>query len=61
MAENKDHRDPFWDADLKDIERSLLGDKDIMDLPIATDDRVPPQGNVLMQRVARLRGHDKVE
>ena len=48
-------RDLFWEADLADIEKSVLGGKDVLDLPIKVDDRVPPQGNALLRRVANLR------
>lgn len=56
--EGKDRRDLFWDADLEDIERSFLQGKTIVELPIKTDDRVPPQGDVLLRRVTRLGAID---
>ena len=51
----KRFRDSFWEADLTDIERSVLHGKDVLDLPIKADCRVPPQGNALLRRVANLR------
>ncbi len=42
----------FWDTDLADLDRILLGDNvKIMDLATELDDRVPPQGSVLLDRV----------
>ena len=55
----KDRDDPFWEADLEDIERSFLGDRKITDLPVKLDDRVPPQGNPLLRRVVRLETYKK--
>ena len=57
--EGKDRRDLFWDADLEDIERSFLQGKTIVELPIKTDDRVPPKGIVLLRRVTRLGAYGK--
>ena len=59
MADAKDGRDPFWDADLQEIERSFLGQRRVTDLPIKLDDRVPPQGNPLLLRVVRLERYKK--
>ena len=56
---DKDRRDLFWEADLDDIERSFLHGRTIVDLPIKTDDRVPPQGNALLRRVTRLGTYRK--
>ena len=56
--EGKVRRDLFWDADLEDIERSFLQGKTIVELPIKTDDRIPPQGIVLLRRVTRLGAID---
>ena len=53
------HQDPFWAADLADIERSVLSGKDVLDLPVKTDDKVPPQGNALLRRVAHLGSYGK--
>ena len=58
--DDRDRRDLFWEADLDDIERSFLKGKTIIDLQVKTDDRVPPQGNVLLRRVARLESYGKV-
>ena len=55
-----DSRDLFWEADLDDIERSFLHGRRIIDLEVKTDDRVPPQGNVLLRRVTRLQSYGKV-
>lgn len=52
-------RDSFWEADLADIERAILKGKSAMDLPVKTDDKVPPQGNVLLRRVAHLSSYKK--
>lgn len=54
MADVEKGRDLFWEADLKDIERSFLGCRKVTDLPIKLDDRVPPGGNPLLRRVVRL-------
>lgn len=49
--------DSFWEADLADIEKSVLRGRDVLDLPVKTDDKVPPQGNALLRRVAHLRSY----
>ncbi len=42
----------FWDMDLADVDRLLLGDKvKVTDLPNELDDRAPPQGSVLLDRI----------
>lgn len=51
--------DSFWEADLAEIERSILCGKDVLDLPVKADDKVPPQGNALLRRVAHLRSYGK--
>ena len=56
---NSRHQDSFWEADLTEIERSVLRGKDVLDLPIKTDDKVPPQGNALLRRVAHLASYRK--
>ena len=52
-------QDSFWEADLAEIERSVLNGKDVLDLPVKTDDKVPPQGNALLRRVAHLGSYGK--
>ena len=44
--------DPFWDANLCDIESDFLrkGDE-ITDLPTHTSNFVPPQGSVLLNNI----------
>ena len=51
--------DSFWETDLADIERAVLDGKDILDLPVKADDKVPPQGNALLRRVAHLGSYGK--
>ena len=51
--------DSFWEADLADIERAVLNGKDVLDLPVKADDKVPPQGNALLRRVAHLGSYGK--
>lgn len=40
----------FWNTDLDTIHKQNLGRKKVEKLPIALDDRVPPQGSVLLNR-----------
>ena len=43
----------FWNTDLKDIEALFLPKgKKITDLPTVLDNRIPPQGSVLLGNVA---------
>ncbi|MEA1953053.1 MAG: hypothetical protein U9O24_01500 [Campylobacterota bacterium] len=53
MSELTITKNNFWNTDLKDIEASFLPkDKKITDLPTVLDNRVPPQGSVLLRSVA---------
>ena len=50
-------KDTFWESDLIDIEKTFLKKgQEITDLPTILDDRVPPQGSVLLDRVINLKG-----
>ncbi len=40
----------FWNTDLDMIHKQNIGRKKVENLPIALDDRVPPQGSVLLNR-----------
>ena len=40
----------FWNTDISVIENHFLKGRDISTLPIHLDDRVPPQGSVLLNR-----------
>ena len=53
MSELTITKNNFWNTDLKDIEASFLPkNTKITDLPTILDDRVPPQGSVLLRNVA---------
>ena len=41
----------FWNTDLTALEDQFLKGRDVSTLPIHLDDRVPPQGSVLLNRV----------
>lgn len=41
----------FWNTDISVMENQFLKGRDISTLPIHLDDRVPPQGSVLLNRV----------
>lgn len=46
----------FWDTNLEDVEGVFLSKKQkIVDLPIALDNRVPPQGSVLLNRSVNIK------
>jgi hypothetical protein len=45
----------FWNTDLKDLEALFLPDgKKITDYPIRLDNRVAPQGSVLLDKVINI-------
>lgn len=41
----------FWNTDIATLENQFLKGRDVSTLPIHLDDRVPPQGSVLLNRV----------
>lgn len=41
----------FWNTDISTLENQFLKGRDVSTLPIHLDDRVPPQGSVLLNRV----------
>jgi len=43
----------FWDTDISVIENQFLKGRDVSTLPIYLDDRVPPQGSILLNRVTQ--------
>jgi hypothetical protein len=40
----------FWNTDLSTLEKQFLKGRDVSTLPIYLDERVPPQGSVLLDR-----------
>ncbi|SFV69843.1 hypothetical protein MNB_SUP05-5-1140 [hydrothermal vent metagenome] len=52
--------DSFWNTDLEDIEKTFLASgQKITDLPTTLDNRVPPQGSSLLDRIANLDTYSK--
>ncbi len=52
MTEEKNTVDPFWVANLSDIEAEFLDEgKKIVDLPTHLNEVVPSQGSVLLENV----------
>ena len=43
----------FWNTDISVMEDQFLKGRDVSTLPIHLDDRVPPQGSVLLDRVTQ--------
>lgn len=55
MRKKNSERNTFWQTDISDIEAKILGEgKEISDLPIFMDDRVPSQGSVLLPRARKV-------
>ncbi|ORU95112.1 MAG: hypothetical protein A6F71_10640 [Cycloclasticus sp. symbiont of Poecilosclerida sp. M] len=47
--------DNFWDTDLQDVEAVFLPKgKKITDLPTTLDNRVPSQGNVILNKTINI-------
>ena len=43
----------FWNTDISAIENQFLKGRDISTLPIHLDERVPPQGSVILDRATQ--------
>lgn len=43
----------FWNTDLSTLEKQFLKDRDVSTLPIHLDERVPPQGSVILDRTTQ--------